>query len=855
MLSGLSSDVARERLSRFGPNALQSPDRRSVGKMIASLASEPMLLLLGVATGLYIAFGDLAEAAALGASVLVIITITVFQERRTERALDALRELASPRAKVMRDGAWRDLDARELVPGDVFQLGEGMRVPADGLLRAGTSIAVDESLLTGESVPVIRDPDPATSTMEHPGESGPSMFAGTLVTSGTGVVEVVHTGARTEVGRIGAALGQIELARAPLHREVTRVVRRVAIGALVLCGALVAIDLWTGHGWLEAVLAGITLAMALLPEELPLVLTVFLTLGAWRMSRHRVLARRAAAIETLGAVTVLCVDKTGTLTQNKMAIRRIVTSVEHEIDGEDTALPESVHEAIEFGVLAAPQHSADPMDRAFAALAVRSLSSTEHVHPAWEWVREYPLSPGLLAVTHVWRDDGRRFVVATKGAPEAIIDLCHLSPADAAAWRARAEAMAADGLRVLGVARATHDGQVTPENPHDYDFEIVGMVGLVDPLRAETADTIAICKRAGVRVVMITGDHPTTARAIAREAGLGTERIVTGAELEALDDSSLADTIATVQVIARAAPAHKLRIIQALRARGEVVGMTGDGVNDAPALKAADVGIAMGRGTDVAREAAGLVILDDALGAIVAAIKMGRTIYENLRKVAAYLLAVHVPIAGLALLPPLLGWPALLGPMHVVFLEVVIDPTCSIVFELEPPARDVMDRRPRGRQEHLFETRRLVYGIVLGLAALAGPLVVAAWVLHAGYAEPVVRMLAFASLIAANLALVIVSRAAAGAVRNPATRWMLAIVGTVWATTVVFAPVRGLFGFALADAPSIGAALVAGALPVLAFGTLVTIWRRSRFGSRFDAARSTAQGLRGNDLDAHLLRT
>ena len=814
--SGLTSSEASDRRARFGRNELPSGDRRTVLTLVSSLAREPMLLLLLVAIAIYIAFGDLAEAAALGASVLVIVTITLVQEHRSERVLDALRDLASPHARVFRDGAWRDLDARELVPGDLFHAAEGDRVSADALLRSGTPITVDESLLTGESVPVVRKPEHDATSVGRPGEEGASIFAGTLVTSGNAIAEVVRIGPATEVGRIGTALGRIELARAPLQQEVLRIVRRVAMIAVGVCVALVVVDLVSGRGVLQAVLAGITLAMSLLPEELPLVLTIFLTLGAWRIARHRVLARRAAAIETLGAITVLCVDKTGTLTQNRMTIRTVVTGAGREVACQGAELAEEVHEAIEYGLLACPQQSVDPMDRAFAALAEQRLARTEHVHPTWRWIREYPLSPGLLAVTHVWRDD-QRMIVATKGAPEAIIDLCHLSTADGAAWRERAERMAREGLRVLGIARASFAGDTMPAHPHDYAFELVGMVGLADPLREDTADTIATCRRAGVRLIMITGDHPATARAVAREAGLASEDVLSGADLEALDDDALATRLAHVEVIARAAPAHKLRIIQALRASGHVVGMTGDGVNDAPALKAADAGIAMGRGTDVAREAAGLVILDDALDSIVAAIGTGRRIYDNLRKVAAYLLAVHIPIAGFALLPPLFGWPLLLDPLHIVLLELVIDPTCSIVFELEPAEPDVMNRRPRGRAEHLFDTRRVAFAIALGVASLLGPLGLVA-VLHLGGLESaLVRTAGFIALIAADLLLVMVTVSGGqwrDATRNRALRWMVPVVAGVLAMTIAVPPLRGLFGFAPIAMQWIALAVLAGIVPV-----------------------------------------
>jgi Ca2+-transporting ATPase len=795
-------------------------DRRTRWQLVFDVIREPMLLLLLVATALYVTFGDLAEAGALGVSVLVIISITLVQERRTERALYALREMASPRARVLRDGEWRNVLARELVPGDVVHVGEGDRVPADVVLRAGTPLTVDESLLTGESVPVMRTPDVGADGLGRPGEPGAAVFAGTLVGSGNATAHVVRTGATTEMGRIGAALTRVEIARAPLQHEVANVVRRLAVIAVALSLLLVAIHVAARHGWLEASLAGITLAMSLLPEELPLVLTVFLALGAWRMTKHRVLVRRAAAIETLGAVTVLCVDKTGTLTVNRMAIRYIVTSESHEVDPNASELPESAHEPVEYGLLACPRQTTDAMDRAFAQLAEQTLGTTEHVHPKWEWVREYPLSPGLLAVTHVWRDDSQRTVVATKGAPEAIIDLCHLNANTADLWRGRAEAMAARGLRVLGVARAVHRGGVMPTHPHDYAFEIVGLVGLADPLRSETAETVAICHAAGVRVVMITGDHPVTALAIAREAGLRCDEALSGMELAALGDAELAERMRQVDVIARATPDHKLRIIEALRSNGEVVGMTGDGVNDAPALKAADVGIAMGRGTDVAREAAALVILDDSLAAIAAAIGTGRTIYDNLRKVASFLLSVHIPIAGLALLPPLFGWPLMLAPVHVVLLELVIDPTCAIVFEMEPAAADVMRRRPRGRGEHLFKASRVAFAVAIGVAGLAGPIAVLAWARVANSADAVMRTLGFVSLIGAVLALVVASRGGfprrGSSERNSPALWMMAAVVAVVATTVVVQPLRSLFGFAavgvlwLVGAGFVGAALVLG---------------------------------------------
>ncbi len=800
---GLSSVEARRRLATAGRNELRRDGRRTIVRLLWEVVREPMVLLLLGAMTLYLLLGDTTEAIALVVSVAVVIALTVVQERRTERALDALRTLASPRARVRRDGVWRSIDARELVPGDVVQLAEGDRVPADAALVEGTTLTVDESLLTGESVPVIR----------HPGAA--HVFAGTLVGSGDAIAVVTATGPSTQVGQIGAALGALELASTPLHEEVRRIVRWVAAIAAVICVSLTTAYLASGRAAVASLLAGITLAMALLPEEMPIVLVVFLALGARRIAQHHVLARRAATIEAIGAMTVLCVDKTGTLTRNEMRVAGVVTEdVRCDIAPSATSLRDDIHEVIEYGALACPPHATDPMDRAFVTLLTHTLGDTEHVHPDWTWIRSYPLRPGLLAVTHVWRSaPSSRGVVATKGAPEAVIDLCHLDEPAASMWRARAEALAREGYRMLGVARGVVTGPLPPD-AHDLDFEMLGLVALNDPLREDTGEAVRACRDAGIRVVMITGDHPATARAIAEAAGLAARDVMSGSEVDLASDDALADRLARVDVVARAAPLHKLRIVQALRARGEIVGMTGDGVNDAPALKAADIGIAMGRGTDVAREAAGLILVDEALHSISRAVATGRRIYDNLRKVAAYLIAVHLPIAALALVPPLVGWPPMLSPLHIVLLQLVIDPTCSIVFELEPAEADVMRRPPRRRDERLVSRAQVLRGVALGVAALIGPLAVLA-ASHANAEDPhLANTSSFLALIAADIALVFAALGLRGP-RNPAVPWMVLVVASVVTLVLLVPPVRMLFDFALPPLAHVGAALLVGAGPVL----------------------------------------
>ncbi|HSB20055.1 MAG TPA: cation-translocating P-type ATPase [Anaeromyxobacteraceae bacterium] len=757
---GLTAAEAAARLAAEGPNELARDRRPGFLASVGHVLREPMLVLLLAAAGIYLVLGDIREALALLLGVLVVITITLVQERKTERALAALRDMASPRALVVRDGTRRRIPGREVVRGDVLVLSEGDRVPADAALLEASHLEADESLLTGESVPVRKRASAGAEPEARPGgDDLPFVYAGTLVVRGRGLAEVRATGARSEMGRIGTSLAAIESGRTPLQEEVRRIVKVAAAAGLLLCAALVALYGLTRGNWPQAFLAGIALAISMLPEEFPVVLTIFMALGAWRISRSRVLTRRLPAVEALGAATVLCTDKTGTLTENRMRVDHLwVPGALHVV--RDGTLPEAVHALVEFGILASQRDPFDPMEQAFHRLGKEALAGTEHLHETWQLVREYPLSPELLAVSHVWREPGSgRLVVAAKGAPEAIADVCHLPAAGAAEVGAHVAEMAADGLRVLAVARAFFGPGDLPPGQHDFDFELVGLVGLEDPLRAGVPEAVAECASAGVRVVMITGDAPDTARAIARQAGLPAAEVISGRELESLSDEELRGRLERGRVFARTVPEQKLRIVQALRAGGEVVAMTGDGVNDAPALKAAHIGVAMGgRGTDVAREAAALVVTDDDFTSIVAAVRLGRRIHDNLRRAMAYVLAVHVPIAGAALVPVLLGWPLVLFPVHIVFLELVIDPACSVAFEAEPGDPGLMRRPPRRVGASLFGRRLVVVSLLQGAALLAATLVsFRLGLAHTG-SEASGRAMAFATLIAGNVALILVNR-------------------------------------------------------------------------------------------------
>ena len=829
--TGLTPDVAVQRLRDEGPNELGVSQRRTLPDMAWDVVREPMFLLLMGAGSIYLAMGDAHEALILLGFVVIIMTVTVLQERRTDNALEALRDLSSPRALVLRNGETVRIPGREVVRDDVLLLAEGDRVPADGLLLQAHELATDESMLTGESESVAKQlPDGR-------------VFAGTLVVSGQGMVRVSATGGHTELGRIGQSLQTIALEASPLREEMARLTRRLVVIGVTLCVLLAALFWFLRGGWLEAVLAGITLAMGILPQELPVIMIVFLALAARRLAAQQVLTRRLNAIETLGQTTVLCVDKTGTLTQNRMAVAALCAG-DQTLDArnlEQASLPEPFHELLEYAVLASEIDPHDPMEQAFHQLAGRQLKGTEHLHPQWALAREYELSSELLAMSHLWQDrDTPHDVVATKGAPEAVTDLCHLLPAQLAQITEQSAALADQGLRVLGVAKARHHtGQDWPQIQHDFDFEWVGLVGLADPLRAEVPEAVAQCHTAGIRVVMITGDHPRTAGAIAAQAGIETSRVVTGDELAAMDAGTLAQQVAGVNVFARVKPHQKLALVEALKAQGDVVAMTGDGVNDAPALKAAHIGIAMGqRGTDVAREAASLVLLHDDFSSIVQAIHRGRRTFANLRQAIVYTLAVHVPIIGLALLPVLFGLPLVLAPLHIAFLELVIDPACSLVFEAEEGDADLMERPPRRTSEPLLSASQV------GLSLLQGGLVTAAVVglyavlLGQGVDTGMASTAAFVVLVSANAALILPSRS--GQLRwrslwtglTPTSLWVLGGTLLALAAITFFPPVARAFGFTLLAPGHWLAALAVGCSLLLLFQGSKALFGRTVRASR-----------------------
>ena len=740
--SGLSRiEVAKAR-EKYGANLIPSEEKRNLFKQFLTIASEPMLILLIAAGVINFFLAETIDAMMLMVTVLIVLGISIVQSRRTENALFALKSLSAPYARVIREGSEVKIPSTEIVVGDILKLHEGDRVSADAILLTSFGIHVDESLLTGESISVTKN-------------TGDTVYSGTLITRGHGQGEVSAVGASSTLGKIGKSIQDIPFEKSQLQKDVDQLVRVIGILGIVTVLAVVTIYGSTRHNWLEGALAGIAAAMALIPEEFPVIMTLFLAIGAWRMSQVRVIARKPAAIEALGSITTLCVDKTGTLTLNKMAISQIQLDG-HSFKVESTNPSEEVLETIKIGALACPNAMFDPMDLAFKELADKF--SVELLHDS---IKEFPVHSQQLAFIHAWRDEAS-FIIAAKGAPETIARLCRFSESELADITTRVHKAADMGFRILAIASARlPNNQEIPADIHDLHFEYHGLALIHDPIREGVVESIKDCAQAGIRTIMITGDHPSTAKAIARQIGLeNPEKAITGSTLHEMKDDELQHHISDISVFARVTPEHKLRIIRALQQNDEIVAMTGDGVNDAPALRAADIGIAMGgRGTDVAREAASLVITDDNYTSIAQGIARGRTTFANLQKAMSYVIAIHIPIFGLALLPIFAtSWPLILLPGLVAFHEVIIDPACSIVFEEEGPDPDTMNKRPRTVGSKVFTRNEVLLSVTQGFVIFICLAAIFLYSLNIGRSDDETRSLIFGTLMLCNIGLILTNR-------------------------------------------------------------------------------------------------
>jgi len=788
---GLTEAEAVKRLKTEGLNELPQDKQKGFFSILFSTLKEPMFLLLIISVILYFFLGDFKEALALSGSIFIIIGISFFQNQKTEKALAALKQLSEPLVKVIRDGILKTIPSKQLVPGDLLVLSEGERVPADAAILEANNLTVDESILTGESLAVTKSIWDNITPIRRPGGPNlPFLYSGTLITTGHCYAQVLLTGSKSEIGKIGKALTQINRGKSSLQTETNQFIYKLALFGGFLCLIVVIIYGVVRNNWMEGFLAGITLSLAILPEEFVVIMTVFLALGAWRISKKGVLTKDIPAIETLGATTVLCVDKTGTVTFNKMSVSNLFHT--------DKTTEQNL---LEYASFASRTHTFDPVE-----IAILEEAKKQNIKIAEDkkLIKEYPFSKEIIAITNVWQTKtSDKYIVATKGAPETVIKLCKLSKEEEKEFLFRVSEMAVTGLKVLAVAQGEINNNNLPKTQNEISYKFLGLIGFVDPVRPTVSHALQICYKAGIKVMMVTGDYPATAKYVGHEIGLkNLENIVTGQQIAKMSDTELRKIVSTTSIFARIIPEEKLRIVNALKANGEIVAMTGDGINDAPALKSAQIGIALGiKSTDVAKESASLVLLNGDFSSLVEAITLGRRIYTNIKRAVMYTLAIHVPIAGIALIPPLFHLPLILFPLHIVFLELIIDPSSSIAFETTQADKNTMSKPPRKLTLPFLDKRTLIYSAIQGGIILTSCIGVIIFSRFLGLNENTTRTITFICLVLSNIGTMLININGPtnifSSITSTTTSVKLITLGTfiLLSTTILVPDLRTLFLF------------------------------------------------------------
>ncbi|MGG7200837.1 cation-translocating P-type ATPase [Clostridium butyricum] len=747
-LGGLNSEEVEKLQRKYGMNELIIQEKPNMLKKFLGVFKEPMFLLLLIAATVYFLLGAPKDGAIMLVFVGFVASITFIQEWKTEKTMNALKDLTSPKVNTLRNGKNILIKSTELVPGDVVFLSEGERIPADCIVLEPSNFSVDESILTGESEYVMKV---STTQSEKSTDYWKKdiLYAGTLCVFGKCTAIVKFTGINTEYGKIGKAISEAKDEPTPLQKKVSILVKNIAIAGVILCISVMVTSYFYSFNILNSILSGISLAMAIIPEEFPVVLTVFLSMGAYRLAKNNTLMRKISAVETLGSATVLCVDKTGTITQNKMKVKSIYSDG-RIFNNEDL----KNQELSDLMVLSCEKDPYDPMEKAI--LEAANLSQLETLYK-YDLSKKIAFDSKTKRMANIYIKDNK-YYVAVKGSAETVLGLCNLDKETMDEINIEIDKMASNGLRVLALADCT--SEKVYEDLECYELTFKALVGLQDPPKEGVEEAIKLCKKAGIRVVMITGDYSKTAMAIGEEIGLKfTDKVIVGNEIDSLSENELCEVVKSCDVFSRVIPEQKMKIVKALKKNGEIVTMTGDGVNDAPALKSADIGIAMGqRGTEVAKEAAHMILMDDNFTTIVKSVKDGRRVYDNIRKAMVYILIIHIPIAAMAMFAPLFNLPPLLLPMHIMLLELIIDPTCSIVFEGEPAEANIMENPPRPPQEPLL-TRNLTIKVVLqGVVMFLAAFMPFHYMIDLGISSEYARSFSLITFIVANVTLVLVNR-------------------------------------------------------------------------------------------------
>lgn len=754
LIKGLTNDEVKKLQSKYGFNEFVKNEKPNPIKKFLGVFKEPMFLLLVGTAILYLILKDVRDAAIMLVFVGFVASITFIQEWKTEKTLSALKELTSPQVMVLREGQRKKIKSAELVPGDIVFLSEGERMPADCLVLEASNFSVDESVLTGESEHVFKVPSDLVKEDINKGDDywrRDMLYAGTLSVFGKCTAKVVSTGFNTEYGKISKAISETKDELTPLQRKTHNLVKNLAIAGFFLCLIVIGLSYFYNHDLIKSILSGITLAMAIIPEEFPVVLTVFLSLGAFRLAKKNALMRRISAVETLGSATILGVDKTGTITKNIMEVKELFVH-DKIFNIEEFASKEFAR----LMIMSCEHDPYDPMEKAILNCAKSSEKNVEDIYSI-EIAHKIPFDSKTKRMANIYSINGS-YYVAAKGSPETILPLCNIDEKNMKRILRTIDEMAERGLRVI--AFAEFNGDEIREDLEEYKLDFKGLVGLQDPPKEGVKEAIKLCKNAGIRVVMITGDYSKTAMAIGNEIGLKfKDCAITGEEIDSMSDDELCEAVKHCDIFSRVIPEHKMKIIKALKKNGEIVAMTGDGVNDAPALKNADIGIAMGkRGTEVAKEASHMILMDDNFTTIVSSVRDGRRIFDNIRKAMVYIMVIHIPIITLALFSPIFNLPEILLPVHIVLLELIIDPTCSIIFEGEEAEPYIMEQPPRSTKEPLLTKKLTVKVVLQGVAMFLAAFMPFHYLVDGGMNVDAARSFSLMALIVSNVTLVMVNR-------------------------------------------------------------------------------------------------
>lgn len=783
---GLTTQEAFARQKKYGKNELATTKKENFIVKIFHIVKEPMFLLLLIASIVYFVLGEARDGSIMLVFVIAIISIEVIQEWKTDKTLAALKDLSAPKITVIRDNEEKEINSTDLVPGDVMLIHEGIKIPADGIILESNDLCVDESTLTGESTGVWKN------SKEEEGSYWRKdyCYAGTLVIQGGGIIKVDKIGISTEYGKISQNISEVKHQNTPLEKQTSKLVKTCAILAALLfivVGVITYFNL-PDHEFteriIESILAGITLAMAMIPEEFPVVLTVFLSMGAWRLAKKKALVRKMSSVETLGAVSVLCLDKTGTITLNQMQV--------HTLSNYQCSEDKLTY----IMGLGCETNPYDPMEKAMLQYLEEKGINKEELFSG-TLISEYPFTNETKMMGHVWNINGK-IIIAAKGSPESILNLCKIDNKEEQLNKVRM--MSEDGLRVIAIAVA-EDYIDVPQQLNDCQLTFLGLIGLYDPPK-DIKKEIQICNKAIIKVVMITGDNGITAASIAKQIGmLNPDKSITGAMIDEMNDEQLKEAVKGINIFSRVIPEHKMRIVKAFKENGEIVAMTGDGVNDAPALKYADIGIAMGKkGNEVSREAADLILMDDNFSTIIETIKDGRRIYDNILRAVCYIFSIHIPIALASLMAPLLGinpGSLMLLPLHVVLLELIIDPTCSIVLERLPAEKDILLRKPRRQDEKLINLSSLLKSILHGLIIFIGAFGLYYYTLTQKDDAQLARTMGIMTIIFANIFLVIGNSSKSEFIFQSFLRlikdkvmWIIALIIIILAGVIMYTPLN-----------------------------------------------------------------